>query len=198
MTGNYFTNPLIFLIHTLFGIYIAIVLIRFLLQWARADFYNPISQFIVRVTTPVLRPLRQIIPGLGGLDIASLVLAWALKSIELALLAAIVGAGAQALWALAWAIPALISLLLDILLIAILIHALLSWVSPDPYNPAVSLLRELTAPILRPLRQALPDFGGLDISPMAAIIAIVLLKMLVVPPIEALTGSLSTRVGLGL
>lgn len=198
MTGSYLTDPIVFLIRTLFGVYIAVVLIRFLLQWAGADFYNPISQFIVRVTSPVLRPLRQVIPGYGGIDLASLVLAWALKSTELALLAAILGIGTQALGALVWAIPAVIGLIFDILLFSILIHAVLSWVNPDPYNPAVSLLRDMTAPILRPARQLLPPMGGLDLSPMVVMIAIVLLKMLLLPPIEALTGSLAGNLGLQL
>ena len=86
MTEAYFTNPLIFLVKTLFGLYIAIVMIRFLLQWARADFYNPISQFVVKVTSPVLRPMRKVIPGYGGLDLSALVLAWLLKAVELALM----------------------------------------------------------------------------------------------------------------
>ena len=198
MGSSYFTNPIAFLVRTLFEIYIAVVMIRFLLQWARADFYNPISQFIVRVTSPVLRPMRQFIPGYGGLDIASLVLAWALKALELALLAAIYGLGSKALGALLWAIPALIGLVLNILLFSILIHAVLSWVNPDPYNPAVSLLRELTAPILRPARQLLPPIGGLDLSPMVVMIVIVLLQMLILPPIELLTGSLAGNLGVPL
>ncbi|MEA3643742.1 MAG: YggT family protein, partial [Lamprobacter sp.] len=76
MTEAYFTNPLIFLVKTLFGLYITLVVIRFLLQWARADFYNPISQFVVKLTSPVLRPLRKVIPGYAGLDLSTVVLAW--------------------------------------------------------------------------------------------------------------------------
>ncbi len=189
MTGSYLTDPLVFLIRTLFGLYIAVVLIRFLLQWARADFYNPISQFVVRVTAPVLRPLRQVIPGYGGLDLASLVLAWALKAVELALIAGLVGYGGSLLGALAWAVPALIELAIDLFLFAVLVRVVLSWVNPDPYNPAVALLDRLTDPILRPAQRLLPPIGGIDLSPMLVMVGLVLLQMLLLPPLKALTGS---------
>ena len=189
MTGTYLTNPLIFLIHTLFGLYIAVVLIRFLLQWARADFYNPISQFIVRVTSPVLRPLRQLIPGYAGLDLASLLLAWALKAIELALVAGLVGFTGPLLGSLAWAVPAVVELLIDIFLLAVIIRVVLSWLNPDPFNPAVALIERLTDPIMRPAQRMVPPISGIDLSPMVVIISLVLLQMLVIPPLKVLTGS---------
>lgn len=189
MSDAYFTNPLVFLIETLFGLYIAVVVIRFLLQWVRADFYNPISQFVVRVTTPVLRPLRRLIPGYGGLDTASLVLAWGLKAIELALLSLVLGLGRNPLGALLWAIPALVSLFLSLFLFAVLIRVLLSWVNPDPYNPGVALLDRVTEPLMRPARRVLPPIAGVDLSPMLVIIALMLLQMLLVPPLQWLTGS---------
>lgn len=189
MSGSYLTDPLVFLLRTLFGIYIAVVVIRFLLQWARADFYNPISQFIVRVTSPVLRPLRRVIPGYRGLDVASLVLAWGLMALQLGLIAGLLGFGGSLLGALVWAIPALLELVIDILLFAVLIRVILSWLSPDPYNPAVALLRRLTDPLLEPAQRLIPPIGGIDLSPMAVMIGLVLLQMLLVPPLEALTGS---------
>ena len=189
MSGSYLTNPLVFLIQTLFGLYIAIVVIRFLLQWVRADFYNPLSQFIVRVTAPVLRPLRKIIPGYGGLDTASLALAWLLQSLELALLALLLGVSVFPLGALLWSVPALLGLVIDIFLFAILIRVILSWVNPDPYHPAFALLDRLTDPILRPARRLIQPIGGVDLSPMAAMIALVLLQMIVLPPLKWLTGS---------
>jgi YggT family protein len=189
MSGSYLTDPLVFLLRTLFGLYIAVVVIRFLLQWARADFYNPISQFIVRVTSPVLRPLRRVIPGYRGLDLASLVLAWGLMALQLGLIAGLLGFGGSLLGALVWAIPALLELVIDILLFAVLIRVILSWLSPDPYNPAVALLRRLTDPLLEPAQRLIPPIGGIDLSPMAVMIGLVLLQMLLVPPLEALTGS---------
>ena len=189
MTEAYFTNPLIFLVKTLFGLYIAIVMIRFLLQWARADFYNPISQFVVKVTSPVLRPMRKVIPGYGGLDLSALVLAWLLKAAELALLSMLLGLGRNPLAALIWAIPALVGLMISIFLFGILIRVILSWVNPDPYNPAVALLNRITDPIMVPAQRLVPPIGGIDLSPMVAMIGLVLLEMLLLPPLQMLTGS---------
>jgi YggT family protein len=189
MSGSYLTDPLVFLIRTLFGLYIAVVVVRFLLQWIRADFYNPVSQFIVRVTSPVLRPLRQLIPGYRGLDVASLVLAWGLMAVQLGLIAGLSGFGGSLLGALVWAIPALLELVIDIFLFAVLIRVILSWLNPDPYNPVVSLLERLTDPLLRPVQRLIPPIGGIDLSPMAVMIGLVLLQMLLVPPLEALTRS---------
>jgi YggT family protein len=189
MTEAYFTNPLIFLVKTLFGLYIAIVMIRFLLQWARADFYNPISQFVVKVTSPVLRPMRKVIPGYGGLDLSALVLAWLLKAVELALLSMLLGLGRNPLAALIWAIPALVGLMISIFLFGILIRVILSWVNPDPYNPAVALLNRITDPIMVPAQRLVPPIGGIDLSPMVAMIGLVLLEMLLLPPLQMLTGS---------
>ncbi len=188
MGADYLTNPLVFLIETLFDLYVLAVMLRFLLQWVHADFYNPLSQFIVRVTAPPLRPLRRLIPGTAGLDLASLVLAWGVKSVELMLVLLVIGRGGQALGALLWSLPELLALVLNIFLFAILIQAVLSWVQGG-YHPLAGLLDRLTAPVLVPARRLLPPMSGLDLSPMVAMIAIVLLKMLLLPPLKALTGS---------
>jgi YggT family protein len=189
MSSSYLTNPVVFLIQTIFGLYIALVAIRFLLQWARADFYNPISQFVVKLTSPVLRPLRQVIPGYAGMDLAALFLAWLLKSIELGLLVVVLGLNASLFGALGWAVPAVIELFLNIFLFAILIRVILSWVNPDPYNPAVALLTRITDPIMRPAQRLIKPIGGIDLSPMAVIIGLVLLEMLLIPPLKWLVGS---------
>jgi YggT family protein len=189
MTSGYLSNPAVFLIQTLFGLYIAIVMIRFLLQWVRADFYNPVSQFVVKLTTPVLRPLRRVIPGWGGLDMAALALAWALQTLELALVATIVGFERNPLGALAWAVPELVVLTINIFLFAILIRVILSWVNPDPFHPAARVLDTLTNPVLRPAQRLLPPIGGFDLSPILVMIALVVLEMLLIPPLKLVTGS---------
>ena len=189
MGSNYLTNPAVFLIQTLFGLYILAVLLRFLLQWARADFYNPISQFLVKVTTPPLRLLRRFIPGFGGIDLAAIILAWGLKYLELLLILLISGITANFLAPLLWAIPELVELLINIYLFAILIQVILSWINPGSYNPASALLYSLTDPVMRPARKLLPPMSGLDLSPMLVMIALVLLKMLLLPPLRAVTGS---------
>jgi YggT family protein len=189
MSSSYYTNPIIFLIQTLFGLYILAVMLRFLLQLVRADFYNPISQFLVKATNPPLKLMRRIIPGLGGIDLASLILVWLLKSIEILLIVLVSGSAVNLIAPLLWAIPELVELLINIFLFAILIQVILSWVSPGSYNPASMLLYSLTAPILRPAQRVLPPMGGLDLSPMLVMIGLVLLKMLLLPPLRALAGS---------
>ncbi len=189
MGSGYLTNPLVFLVQVLFEAYILVVLLRFFLQLTRSDFYNPLSQFIVRVTSPVLIPLRRVIPGVAGMDIAALVLAWALKALELLIVTALSGAFMPGL-AILGAIPGLIELSINIFLYAIIIQAILSWVDPGSYNPAASLLYSFTAPILRPIQRLIPPVGGLDLSPMVAIIGLILLKMLLIPPLQQLVAAL--------
>lgn len=189
MTGSYLLDPLVFLIQTLFGLYTAVVAIRFLLQWARADFYNPISQFVVKVTTPVLRPLRQIIPGYGGMDLAALVLVWLLATVELGILALLLGIDRSPFLAIGWAIPSVVELFINLFLFAILIRVILSWVSPDPYNPAVALLNRLTDPVMRPAQRLIKPIGGIDLSPMLVLIGLTLLNMLLIPPLKWIVGS---------
>ncbi len=189
MGSGYLTNPLVFLVQVLFEAYILVVLLRFFLQLTRSDFYNPLSQFVVRVTSPVLIPLRRVIPGVAGMDIAALVLAWALKTLELLIVTALSGAFMPGL-AILGAIPGLVELSINIFLYAIIIQAILSWVNPGSYNPAASLLHSFTAPILRPIQRLIPPVGGLDLSPMAAIIGLILLKMLLIPPLQQLVAAL--------
>ncbi|MGD8589120.1 MAG: YggT family protein, partial [Chromatiales bacterium] len=130
MGSNYLTNPAVFLIQTIFGLYILAVLLRFLLQWVRADFYNPISQFLVKITTPPLKILRRFIPGLGGIDLAALLLAWGLKYIELVLILLISGSTIDLFAPLFWALPDLLELFINIFLFAVLIQVILSWINP--------------------------------------------------------------------
>jgi YggT family protein len=184
----YLTDPAVFLIRTLLGLYAAVALIRFLLQATRADFYNPVSQFVVKLTSPVLRPLRRVIPGLGGLDLSSLILAWLVKTLELGIVALLVGMGSP-LVAPIWALPALLELTINLFLLAVLIRVILSWVNPDPYHPAVALLGRLTDPLLRPAQRLIPPIGGIDLSPMAVMIALVVLEMLILPPLKLITAS---------
>ncbi|MCU7932912.1 MAG: YggT family protein [Candidatus Thiodiazotropha sp. (ex Codakia rugifera)] len=189
MDSNYLTNPLVFLVQTLFGLYILAVLLRFILQLVRADFYNPISQFLVKVTNPPLKILRRIIPGLGGIDLSSITLAWLLKAIEIILILTISGSAVNLLGPIVWALPELVELVINIYLFAILIQVILSWVSPGSYNPASALLYSITGPVMRPAQKLLPPTGGIDLSPMLVMIGLILLKMLLLPPLRELTGS---------
>jgi len=191
MTSSYFTNPIVFLVQALFGLFTAVVLLRFLLQWVRADFYNPVSQFVVKATTPVLRPFRRLIPEYAGLDPAALVLAWLVKACELGIVALLTLPQVNPLGALAWALPELVDLTLTIFIFSVLIRAILSWFNPDPHgsHPLAGLLDSLTEPVMRPARRVLPPSGGLDLSPMLVMIGLILLKMLLIPPLNLVTGN---------
>ncbi|MBK8636913.1 MAG: YggT family protein [Chromatiaceae bacterium] len=189
MTGNYLTNPLIFLIQTLGGLYAFVAMLRFLLQLTKADFYNPISQFVVKVTSPVLMPLRRFIPGFRGMDISSLVLAWLVQTAVLFLVGILAGLGLASIGAVIWSIPALVELTIDVFIYAIIIRVVLSWVNPGSANPIAILIDRLTDPIMAPVQQRLPTIGGLDLSPIAVTIGLVLLQMLLIPPLKLLTGS---------
>jgi len=191
MSSDYLTNPLVFLVQVIFELYLLVVMLRFLLQMVRADFYNPVSQFIVKATGLVLKPFRKIIPGYGGIDFSSLVVAWLVKTVELILIIMISGKGLMLGLPMFMAIPALVELTINIFLFSILIIVILSWVSPGGYNPAISLLHSLTDPVMRPARRLLPDMGGLDLSPMLVMIGLVLLKMLLLPPLEHLAQMLA-------
>jgi len=187
LDSSYLTNPAVFLVQVVFGLYVLVVVLRFLLQLLRADFYNPVSQLVVKLTTPVVRPLRRVIPGVWGLDLSSLLVAWVLTAIELSLMAALLDVDFHPLAPIAWAIAELVALVLNIFLFAIVVQAILSWVSTGRHSPAGAVLDSLTAPVLRPLRRVIPAVSTLDLTPMVAAVGLVLLKMLVLPPLDALT-----------
>lgn len=186
MGEGYLAAPAIFLIKVIFGLYATLVVLRFLLQLTRADFYNPVSQVIVKLTKPVLNPLRRVIPGFSGLDIAALVLAWLVLTLEQTAILGLSDVGFQPAAAALLAIPELISLIINIFLFAILIGVIISWINPGNYNPVVGLIHNLTEPLLAPVRRRMPDLGGIDLSPMVVMIGLVILEMLLIPPVKTL------------
>jgi YggT family protein len=173
-------NPLVFLVETLFDLYIIVLMLRFILQQVRADFYNPISQFIVKATTPVLKPVRSIIPGFGGVDLATIIVIIAFIAIKIFIIALLSGYSPSLLALLLTGIRDFISLALNIFIFAIIIQAILSWVNPDPYNPVSGLLASITYPVLSPFRRLIKPVGGLDLSPLVALIALMFIQRLVV------------------
>ena len=194
MGGAYFSNAGVFLVETVFDLYILAVMLRFLFQLLRADFYNPVCQFVVKVTTPVLRPMRRWVPGFGGVDLAAVLLMILLKVVETALSSWIQGyrPGLPALVMLA--VVGLLHLAVYVFLFAVFIRVLLSWVAPDAYSPVSTLLDTLSEPLLRPARRLLPPIAGLDLSPIVVIILLQLILMLAIAPLGDLAGSLLQRV----
>ena len=186
MGGSYAGNAGIFLIQTLFGLYAGAVMLRFLLAMVRADFYNPVSQFLVKVTNPPLLPLRRIIPSVMGIDMASVVLLIVLQATKLLLIAAVQGFGIHPLGLVVLTLAELLTLLLNIYFFTILIQVILSWVSPGNYNPAVALLHSLNEPLLGRARRILPPISGFDLSPILVLVGLQLLEILLIAPIQDL------------
>ncbi len=186
MGGGYFSNAGVFLINAVFGLYIFAVLLRFLFQLVRADFYNPLCQAIVTVTNPPLRPLRRYIPALRGLDTASIVLLLALQMINTWLVALLVGSSPAVPGLVVVALAELLSKAVWTFIGAIIIQVILSWVAQGAYNPIIAVVYALTDPVLRPARRLLPPLGGLDFSPLVVIIVLQLILMLGVAPIRDL------------
>ncbi len=190
MGGSYVGNAATFLIQTVFGLYILIVMLRFLLQWARADFYNPVSQFIVKATQPPLKPLRKVIPGIGGLDMAALIFMLVLKFVELWLVTGLLGMSPQIGGLAMLSIAELLGLLINVFIFSILIQVIISWVNPGMHNPVMALLHSLTEPLLAPARRVIPPISGLDLSPIIVIVCLQLASMLAVAPIRDLARSM--------
>lgn len=181
--GNYAGNAGVFLVQTIFGLYLIAVMLRVLLQISRADFYNPVSQFLVKVTNPPLVPLRRLIPGFMGMDMAAIVLLLILQALELFLVGLVQGYTIAPLGMLVLTIVQLLNLLLNVYFFTILIQIILSWVNPGGYNPAVALLHGINEPVLSRARRLIPPISGFDLSPMLVLIAFQLIKMLFIAPI---------------
>jgi len=171
----------IFIIKTLGSLYLLIVLMRFILQLVRANFYNPLCQFIVKATQPLLKPLRRVIPSMFGLDMSSLVLALIIQMLLRSVILALKGFMVDWLLLVPWALIALFSLFLNILFYAMIISVILSWVAPGSHNPGAELVAQITEPVLAPFRRIIPNLGGLDISPIFAFIVIQLLQSWLIP-----------------
>jgi len=178
----------VYVLQTLGSLYLLIVLLRFVLQLVRANFYNPLCQFIVKATQPLLKPLRRIIPSLFGLDMSSLVLA---ILVQLALMALTLlltyGTTGNPLQLLIWSIIGVTALFMKIFFFALIISVILSWVAPGSHNPGAELVNQICEPALAPFRRILPSMGGLDISPILAFMVLKLIDMLVINNLAAMT-----------
>ncbi len=182
------------LVNTLGGLYVLAVLLRFMLQVARADFYNPFTQAIVRVTDPAVRAFRRVIPGYRGLDFASLILALVAQCVCTFLLIttsgyAVPGAGLV----ITWSVVGLLSFILNIYFWAMMISIIASFIAPYSGHPALMLVRQLTEPVMEPFRRLLPAMGGLDLSPIFVFLGLQIIRMLFIDPV-----GVNARVVLGI
>ena len=174
------TEISIYLIQYLFGFYAALALLRFLLQLSQANFYNPVSQFIVKATEPVLSPLRKLLPPFKNIDSASLLLSISVLVGAIELTVFIAGLGfIPPLNALAWAAIGIFSMLLNIYFFGLFAAIIISWVMPYNQHPAIALIWQLLDPVMAPLRKILPALGGIDLSPIVIFLLINVLQIVV-------------------
>lgn len=181
-------NIAVLVVQTILGLFLLMVLLRLLLQIARADFYNPISQAIVKITDPALKPFRRLIPGLGGLDVASILLAFVVQLVAIVTLLAlhsIVLPGAGSL--MAWALVGVISQVKYIFYVCIFVVIIASFVAPYSHQPILLLMRQLSEPIMAPFRRLMPDMGGIDLSPIFVFLALQIVGI-ILDSIAAATG----------
>lgn len=185
-----FAGAGIYLIQTFFGLYILVIMLRFLIQASRADFYNPLSQGIVRITDPALRPLRRLIPGFRNFDLSSLVLALAVQVLTIVLIFLLYGASIPGiLILLLWSCLGLFSLILKIYYFSLIAMVIVSWIAPYSQHPAITLVHQIVEPICAPARKLLPPMGGMDFSIILVFVFITLIdSFLVIKPLQALLG----------
>lgn len=163
-------QALYFIIKTITQLYLLVLLLRFWLPLLRADFRNPLAQGILRITSPLVVPLRRLLPSIGRVDTATILVAYVIQYLTVLVLLAISGHMVTTVPILVTTLIELAILSLNLFFFVILIKIILSWVSPNTYNYATALLTTLAEPVLRPFRRIIPPIGGLDISPIFAII----------------------------
>jgi YggT family protein len=182
------SNALIFLVSTVCSLFVVALLLRFYLQWARAPYRNPLTEFLHALTDFMVRPVRRIVPGLWGLDLATLLLAWLIQFLELVLVLQIQGrdfgpAPGATLAIMALLAPVLLLKIgLYIVMVAIIVQVVLSWV--NPHSPVMPVLNSLSRPFLRVFQRRIPPIGNVDLSPLFALVVIQLLLILPIAWLE--------------
>jgi len=178
MTGNLLVAAN-FLINTLFGLYLGALWLRFALARARADFASPLAQLVVKVTNPLLWPLRRAIPPLGGIDLATFVLMAVLAALNLLIDLGLAGRGFDPVLLAWWTLLRIATVIVGTYTLTILLEALMSWTGQVGYNPMARALSQVDAPILKPFRRLIPLVGGFDLAPLFALIALQVVAILI-------------------
>jgi len=180
------------LVTIVFDLYIMVVAVRFLMQVTRANYYNPLAQAVVKLTNPALIPLRRIIPGFKGQDIAALVLCLILIVVKMMVFKLLslgqvdiagYGLPASALSVPLMAILApidLLNLFINVFIFSMIVLAIISWISPMGENPAAEVLSDITRPVTEPVRRWIKPMGGLDLSLLVALVLLQVLKIIVI------------------
>ena len=172
----------LFLITTLFDLYIFVVLARILLVAVKADYFNPMSQFVIKLTQFIITPMRRVIPNFRQIELASVVLVILLEMLKFFLISMILITTPNMIGLIVLGLADALKAMLNIFFYAILLQAILTWVQTG-YSPVAYLLSQITAPLMRPFRRIIPPINGVDISPLPAMIVLQLLIILIVGPL---------------
>ena len=195
--GSQLGSAGLLLVNTLINIYLLMLMMRFLLQASRADYYNPISQSVVKVTQPVVRPFQGFLRPVGRFDLATLAAAFLIKVVSIILILQVAGYGMPPIAGVAIAgVAALASGILKIYFFALIVMIILSWVAPQASHPGALLVMQLVEPIMAPVRKVIPPLGMIDLSPIVVFISISLLDNLVVGSLTRAAGVSGALVGL--
>jgi len=182
MPNAYLSTPLIFLINVLFSIYITIIALRLIMQWAQWEYHHPLVQLIIKATQVPVKFLRRFIPPLGKWDSATIILLFALTFIKLFLISSLQTSPNHQGFFIGWVLADVFSLFITLFTFSIIIEVILSWVvPPHAHNPITPLIHSMNEPLLRPVRQRLPIMGGIDLSPLIVVLGLQILSMLVLP-----------------
>lgn len=164
------TDALIFIVQTLAQLYLIVLILRLVMPWLGASFHNPVAQAILKLTSPLIVPIRRILPPIGRLDTATMLVAFAIQYLTVLLIAVVRKLPTGILEISVTSAIKLLVLTLNVFVFAIFIRVILSWVNPGGYNPIIALIDSLTEPVLRPFRRLVPSLGGIDLSPIFAIV----------------------------
>ncbi len=173
-----FVQAITLIIDAIARLYILVLLLRLILPWVRADFRNPLAQAILRLTSPLVVPVRRVVPPVGRIDTATVLVAYVIQYLTIVVIVLINGGTPQFAPVAITAVVELVILTLNLFAFAILIRVILSWIAPGTYNPATAMITTLTEPVLRPFRRIIPPIAGLDLSPLFAMIILVALTIL--------------------
>lgn len=169
-------RALIFLVQTIADLYLLTFLLRFIMQWVRASYYNPLAQFVFKATNPLVVPARRVLPSVAGLDAPTLVVLIVLEIIVTFLLLQLVGVTLSIVDLLLYSLLRLVSLTLLFYTVALFIYVLTSWFGGG-MNPMADFLADLVEPLLRPVRRVLPPIAGLDLSPLVVLLLLHALRI---------------------
>ncbi|MBT3471704.1 MAG: YggT family protein [Gammaproteobacteria bacterium] len=181
---NHTSNAGLFLLQMVFSLLILMALLRFMFQLMRVDYYNPISQMVTRFTDPVLRSLRGMIPSTRSVDGASLLVLFLLQYAHLFIISGIRGLNTNPLGLAILSTTEILSLVTSLLFWAILIQAVMSWFQPHTQHPGVSLLQQLTDPLMRPIHRFVPPTSGVDFSPIIAMLGLKMVEFILIAPLK--------------